>query len=258
MLSFPELNNLNDYSVPLLKSNLQKAIRRGENAIAIKTCLAILQKEPIELLRRLPIIFIEDVCLMDSYTIIVWLMMADKDYGKPSNEDIDIILNIVNSLCNCRDCFNYRKNDKGYLYSHDMLKENDQLLAVYYRSEYGGMKGDIQMLKVAIEYYKLNSSEIKKTEFNSIDYSRINGEIEILAEAVDFHPFPHMLYILNKLTNIDKEIIKMCIWFAESGYNIRKLETIESSKSYKEKAEWKRIVKHIDDIRVELINTWLE
>jgi len=64
-----------------------------------------------------------------------------------------------------------------------------------------------------------------------------------------------MLYILNKLTNIDKEIIKMCIWFAESGYNIRKLETIESSKSYKEKAEWKRIVKHIDDIRVELINT---
>jgi hypothetical protein len=240
--------------VPLLKSNLQKAIRRCENEIAIKSCLAILKKEPLELLRRLPIIYIEDVCLIDSYTIIVWLMMADKDYGNLNNMDIDIILNIVNSLCNCRDYFHYIKNDICYNYSHELLQNNDQLLAIYYRSKYGGLKGDIQMLKVATNYYLANPSEIKKTEFNSIDYSSLNGEIEILAEAVDFHPLPYMIHILNRLTFIDKETIKMCIWFAESGYNIRKLETIEASKLYKETKEWKKIEKYIDDIRVEMIN----
>ena len=257
VILLPELRGLNDYSVPLLKSNLQKAIRRCENEIAIKTCLAILQKEPLELLRRLPIIYIEDVCLMDSYTIIVWLMMADKDYEKLTNVDIDIILNIVNSLCNCRDCFHYIKNDKCYHYSHELLKKNDQLLAVYYRSEYGGMKGDIQMLKVAIDYYISNPCEIKQTQFNSIDYSSINGEIEILAEAVDFHPLPQMLTILNKLTHIDRDTIKMCIWFAESGYNIRKLETIETSKIYKERNDWKKIETYLDDVRSELINRYI-
>jgi hypothetical protein len=66
------------YNVPLLKSNLQKAIRRCQTQIAINSALAIIQKVPIELLRRLPIIYIEDVCLMDSYSIPVWLMMAEK------------------------------------------------------------------------------------------------------------------------------------------------------------------------------------
>ena len=60
------------YNVPLLKSNLQKAVRRCDNQIAIQSALALIQIEPMELLRRLPIIYIEDVCLMDSYSIVVW------------------------------------------------------------------------------------------------------------------------------------------------------------------------------------------
>jgi hypothetical protein len=115
-INFPIMDA--DYCVPLLKSNLQKAVRRCENEIAIQTSLAILQKEPMELLRRLPIIYIEDVCLMDSYPIVVWLMMADKDYGRLSKTDIDIILNIVNSLCNCMDYFPYIKNAIEDLYDN--------------------------------------------------------------------------------------------------------------------------------------------
>ena len=246
-----------NYCVPLLKSNLQKAIRRCDNQIAIQTSLSILQKEPMELLRRLPIIYIEDVCLMDSYSITVWLMMADKDY-KMTTTDIDIILNIVNSLCNCREYFDFRENKNDYNFSHESLQDYEnynELLSIYYRSEYGGMKGDIQMLKSAIDYYINNPSKNQKTVYNSIDYDKINPDLEILIEAIDFHPFPQMLNTLSRITKLDKQIIKECIWFVESGYNIRKTLTIESSKLYEERSEWRKIECYLDDVRNDLINS---
>jgi len=245
-----------DYGIPLLKSNLQKAVRRCDHLIAVQTSLAILQKNPMELLRRLPIIYIEDVCLMDSFPIVVWLMMADKEY-KLTTTDIDIIINIICSLCNCRHYFDYKENTKIYNFNHDKLQnyENcNELLAIYYRSEYGGMKGDIQMLKTSIEYYINNPSEIVKTVYDNIDYGKIDVNLEILVEAIDFHPFPQILNTLSKITNIDKDTIKMCIWFVESGYNSRKYDTIKNSKMYEERKEWKIIEKYLDDIRSDIIN----
>jgi hypothetical protein len=246
------------FNAPLIKSNLQKAIRRCDNLIAIQSALVLIQMAPMELLRRLPIIYIEDVCLMNSYPIVVWLMMADKDYGKLTKMDIDIILNIVNSLCNCRSYFDYKaeNHDNSYVFTHESLQfcpNSDELLSLYYRSEYGGMKGDIQMLKVSIDYYKMNSSQVRKTVYNSINYNLIEREIEVLVEAIDFHCFPNMLNTLNRITYIDKETIKKCIWFVESGYNVRKNDTILSSKEYEERNEWKKIEKHMDDVRCDLI-----
>jgi len=244
------------FNVPLLKSNLQKAIRRCDNQIAIQSALALIQVAPMELLRRLPIIYIEDVCLMDSYSIVVWLMIADKAYGSLSNRDIDILLNIVNSLCNCKTYFPYVQNEINYAFTHESLQfvpNGSQLLSLYYRSEYGGLKGDIQMLKVAIDYYRMNPTKMEKTEYKQINYSKIEKNMEILVEAIDFHPYPYMLSILNKLTFINKDTIKMFIWNVESGYNVRKPYTQESSKEYEEKFEWKKIEKHIEHVRCNLI-----
>lgn len=244
------------YNIPLIKSNLQKAVRRCDNQIAVQSALVLIQKDPMELLRRLPIIYIEDVCLMDSYSIVVWLMMADKDYGKLKLRDIDILLNIVNSLCDCKTYFNYVKNDYNYAFTHETLQfvqNSSQLLSIYYRSEYGGMKGDIQMLKVAIDYYRMHPTEVRTTEYNNIDYSKIEREIEVLVEAIDFHCYPQMLNTLNRYTYIDKDTIKMCIWFVESGYNVRKPDTQESSKEYEERSEWKKIEKYLEDVRCDLI-----
>jgi len=245
-----------DYSVPLIKSNLQKAVRRCDSQIAIQSALSLIQMDSLELLRRLPVIYIEDVSLMDSYPIVIWLMMADKNYGKLTNTDIDIILNIVNSLCECRAYFNYIKNDLNYAFTHETLQfcpNSNELLSLYYRSEYGGLKGDMQMLKVALDYYRMNPTQIRKTEYNNIVYANIEREIEVLVEAIDFHCYPQILSILNKMTYIDKETIKMCIWFVESGYNVRKPETQASSKEYEERNEWRKIEKHLKDVRCDMI-----
>ena len=62
-----------------------------------------------------------------------------------------------------------------------------------------------------------------------------------------------MLTILSKMTEINKELIKELIWFAESGYNIRKPFTLETSKIYEERREWRKIQICLDDVREELI-----
>ena len=110
------------YDVPLIKSNLQKAIRRCDSQIAVQSTIALIQQCPMELLRRLPVICIEDVTLMDSFPILIWLMMADKDYGSLSKIDINIILNIVISLCECKKYFPYEKNELNYAFTHETLQ----------------------------------------------------------------------------------------------------------------------------------------
>ena len=83
--------------VPLLKSNLQKAVRRMDAKVATTTCLALLQINTTELFRRLPIICIEDVCPIDAFPILVWFMITDKEY-KLCEIDKYNILQIVNNL----------------------------------------------------------------------------------------------------------------------------------------------------------------
>jgi hypothetical protein len=56
--------------VPLLKSNLQKAVRRMDTNAALTTTLMLLELDPVEVIRRLPIIYIEDVCLIDSLPVL--------------------------------------------------------------------------------------------------------------------------------------------------------------------------------------------
>lgn len=243
-------------NVPLLKSNLQKAVRRCHTDIAIKSALAIIQKEPIELLRRLPIIYIEDVCLMDSYPIVVWLMMAEKEHPLDIN-DIDIILHIVKSLCETQtyydDSIDYTKDFELTHKNLQDLENKDSILSVYYRSQYGGMKGDMKMLRNSAYYYAERPSEIEKTVYDCINYAELRGNLEIIPEAIDFHPFPQMIIMLVKQTNLDNNEIKECIWFVESGVNIRKPNTIENSREYSKKECWRIIKSKLGRVRYNLL-----
>ena len=46
-----------------------------------------------------------------------------------------------------------------------------------------------------------------------------------------------------------EEHIKMCIWFAESGINVRKSDTIVSSLEYINSENWKLIKEELNRIR---------
>lgn len=244
------------HGLPILKSNLQKAVRRGHTKIAINSALAIIQKDPVECLRRLPIICIEDVCLIDSFAIPVWLMMADKEHSI-DQLDIDLLLNIVYHLCECRSFYDDRMNyTQSYELTHKHLQEyphKDVLLSIFYRIQYGGMKGDMRMLNNALYYYCEHPEAIETTKYDNIQYVDFDATLEILPEAIDYHPFSCMLTMIAKDTTDDTQDIKTHIWFVESGLNIRKSYTLDMSREYAEHALWKRICSKLKRVRAYLI-----
>lgn len=63
-------------SVPVLKSILQKAIRRRRPLPAAKVAMELADKSLGELLRRLPIIVLEDSTLHPDIPLLCWLMVA--------------------------------------------------------------------------------------------------------------------------------------------------------------------------------------
>jgi len=249
-------------TIPLLKSNLQKAVRRGNINAALTTATALLEKDCIEFLRRLPIIFIEDVCLFDSFPIIVWLMMADRDY-KLTNIDKNIILSIVCQLCITQSYFDYERIEWSSEFSKISVKDiqhSDELLAMYYLSLNGGMSCDIRLLQTAIHYYRVNLDKIIRTDFHSMYMTKPNIEVELLVEAIDFHPFPHILQnIINKLEkqeqirNVTIEDIKTCIWFSESAINVRKPTTQTMSEKYKHTDLWTNIKPELNNLRRKIL-----
>ncbi len=248
----PKINTVKN--IPLLKSNLQKAIRRCNVDVAIKSAIAILQLDPIQLLRRLPIIYIEDVCLIDSYPIIIWLMMTEKEHILNIN-DIDIILSSIKNLTECMkyydDSFDYTQK---YELGHNTLEHDDNLLALYYRTLYGGMKGDIKMLKNSIYYYSENKDQIEKAVYDYINYCELTCDLTILPEAIDFHPFPYIISMIVSKTNLDDSDIKQSIWFSESGVNYRKQSTIDKSKEYLTMVNWSIIKYNLIKLRCYIMN----
>merc|ERR1712224_473421 len=78
--TFPEVS-YSEKTIPILKSNLQKCIRRSKEMKAVATAYLMLNIDPSSILRRLPIIYIEDVHIDISFATIVWYMIAvSKNY----------------------------------------------------------------------------------------------------------------------------------------------------------------------------------
>ena len=81
---FPDINENSYYltkektykNVPYLKSHLQKCIRKQNDILAVSTCYHLLKLNLQELLRRLPIIMLEDTTLHESFSTLIWLMIV--------------------------------------------------------------------------------------------------------------------------------------------------------------------------------------
>ena len=234
---------------PLLKSNLQKAIRRRETDVAIQTAILLLQRDPMEMLRRLPIIAVEDVSLIDTFPVMVWLMMAGDAY-RLTTHDIDVILHIVWSLSNSQHAVEYTK-----CLSEPDIPEQSILLAVYYRWKYGGMKGDLGLLHGVINFHSKHykHSDILTTKFSQISYDTIEKDPIMLIESIDFHPFPMMLTHLSLETGLSKDVIREWIWKAESRLNERKEWTMKEALRYRNTPEWRMIEPCLEETRLSFL-----
>lgn len=249
------------YGTPLLKSNLQKAVRRKETLIAVQTSILLMEQDMTAFLRRMPIICIEDVCALDTLPIMVWLMMADKDY-RLTPVDKDIMLNIVWTLCNTDNYFqNIECKAEDREFTHEQLETHevagDCLLALFYRAQYGGMGGDMAMLGNAVCFYANNPEEIMPTAYAQIDYVAVEKVgYRILIEAVDFHCYPAILkYVVKNMEGMGESEVKEMIWFAESGPNVRKKATMKSGEYYRKLMRWPIVKKYVDEYRWKILRS---
>ena len=168
-------------SVPVLKSVLQKGIRRRKPLPSVRVASEIADKSLGDLLRRLPIIILEDSTMHPDFPFVVWLMMAvSKDFQPPLNL-LKKVLGIVFEMASCRWQDSLSRNetkgsgmdedevltlaslhkiatttfksddgdDSARLNQKDVVLNDDELLvwSILMRAQYGGMACDIRMLQ---------------------------------------------------------------------------------------------------------------
>ena len=88
-------------SISHLKSCLQKSIRRRAPLPAVRVAMELADKSWTDLIRRLPIIILEDSTLHPDFGLLVWLMIADSKGYVPSRELILRVLQVVFEIASC-------------------------------------------------------------------------------------------------------------------------------------------------------------
>jgi len=244
--NFNNKNNLSNsnfiFDIEILKSNLQKAIRKKLLDVSLSTAYTILVQDKTQLLRRLPIIALEDSTInFQDFTYLIWLMVADSKGYKLTNYDINRILSIVEFIT-LNDYRDYINNDteSDYL-PFDNYSEFDKDFISFYNSifirlEFGTMEGDIKWLKnIANEWYKrinkkdgdinyylkkIPKAEVKEYNFKELEFRKKYQ----IPEAIDFHCYKNIFNDLKeKIPNLyeTRENLTKTIWYLRSSLNLR-------------------------------------
>lgn len=211
------------FTKSILKSAIQKAVRRGEVVKAVRCAKSAMEKDFIDFVRRLAVIVLEDVILHPDYDEIVWILTSKvKKVADLERWKVDKLLRIVADItaCNVRDDFfkthPEREKSDGCFPSMDYRdlpeKISSLIRAIKYRSTIGGMQGDLDMLHIyAVIWYtrfkdgswsigKLKEFFPDREEFEGLTWNNVSYATveDILPEAIDFHCSPMMKIIMRE------------------------------------------------------------
>jgi hypothetical protein len=224
------------YYAPLLKSALQKAIRRRLTEAAIPIAYQFLRQEPVEFLRRLPIYMLEDTCLQPRVLIrCVWLMCAVYKGWRLTEADIRFLLGVVQVLCTL-DYKEHLRRDPCHTLENTLRGLKGSLsplgagaVATWVRSEFGGLKGDMAFLRnLASAWLERDAEGWEVEEAAEVGWvGPLPGEEGLyLFEGVDFHCYPRLRQTLIGMgwtggELIGEEAFRRLMWVGQSGVNRR-------------------------------------
>jgi hypothetical protein len=234
--------------VSLLKSHLQKCIRRGKSDLAVKTASHLLDLDAVNLLRRLPIIIPEDVMILPHFDATVWLMMAYPFRGL-TNEDKTWVLGSVKRLADFEwvDTL-YEEAPDGWMPD----QEDDKIGAIALRHAFGGTRSDMDLLRhVAYTWKQRYSEKSKVGEFAKklqsvtrcivqipLDTVKPLERSEFLLAAVDHHVTPITSLLPKSILNP-----RQMIWDCSSSINFRtRLDFSKKDKPYWSQEDKKHII----------------
>ncbi len=239
LLSGKDINNIYEEeetfkyirSKTVLKSNIQKCIRRGLDSEAIISSFALIKMDFLSFIRRIIVIAIEDVGIPDNLDVLVWLMVSYPNYVL-TNDIINMLLNLVYNLCKHTEIMLYNSNSE-----YDVIDGMDEqyfntnyITGLTIRKHFGGLKGDLEMIDNYI-HHLLNNKEINiiKVRNRNLLIKRDMTRKDIILESIDFHCYPDLIYsIYNEINRrISSNQIKILIWEKSSKTNIRKNDIID-------------------------------
>jgi hypothetical protein len=222
-------------NIPILKSNLQKCIRRRMVNESIKTAYNFMEVNFLQFIRRLAIIMLEDCLLDSSITTIVWMTSAFPEW-EPNLIVKSWLLGIVYYLSDSKIRELCKKNIKFNIlnFIQDInsmnLLNKSIIYSLEFRRSYGGMKGDMSMVSYFSYLWYTRFLENKSTYSNSIVNKKkcIKVDIpmniyDIEKSSIDFHIFPIATFIHRKFPLYSEEIIKKTIWYMSSSVSKKKI-----------------------------------
>ena len=246
-----KFDNVNNklYFKELLKSNLQKCVRRKKPESAIRTAFLMMKNNMNELLRRLIIIIAEDSLIHNNMLYCMWLYIASSKGYKLSYTQIINILNIVyqTSISNYYDINITDTNfESDILFKYYKDKHIDDCrLAMLLRLCYGGMKGDMQLLKsfnriwiersnnnlwinFIYEYWNHINTYNIETIFNINEYNIQNilsfKNTDKIIYSVDFHCLGNkFIDSIKKYHNFNEITIRKTVWYWHSGIQYKQI-----------------------------------
>jgi hypothetical protein len=221
-------------SLPLLKSNLQKCVRRKDFERAARTALAIFSFNPNELLRRLPVIMIED-CLPypSGHSRLIWWMCAVSKGYKMSHAEVEQMLGILSTMCESNEYEVCQQEDHEKIdWTALSAAQQTFLWSLEIRRLYGGMKVDGRMYafhqRLWSERFATTTGDwwnkLQNQDAYLVDISTI-GPItnnDILLESIDHHVHSWIpRKIAERIEGTSAEKIKLAIWDCRSRTNHR-------------------------------------
>ena len=260
-------------NIQYLKSHLQKCIRKQNYTYAVPTAFHMMKLDLNDFLRRLPIIMLEDVYLHNSFTTLIWLIIAHATHNFKFKRYIyEWLLGVVYLLCiinekDIIDCNSIDENNHAIknskiidiLNTYSKLNENEYslLYSMHLRIAYGGMKCDLKMLENYAYIWKqrfIEKDVIKKINNIILKPICINvSKLEINdwdLSAIDYHCNQRIIgYILKKYDDIDEAELKKLIWYNSSCLNNR----IKNIPYNEEK--WNEVKKYVEKTQKYLLES---
>lgn len=191
------------FSVSVLKSILQKSIRRRRPMPSVRVAMELADKSFGDFIRRMPIVCLEDGFLHPDIPLFVWTMIASsKDYI-PSHGLVKKLMTIVFEICSVPwrdelsinddvDVPTFGLHDVQCMHFDNNIDEYWSLIfkSLILRRQYGGMACDIDMLNRYIWTWKQRlgnhlDREIVKKCFPSFGESSLswNSVLTVLYSA---------------------------------------------------------------------------
>ncbi len=220
------------YDEHILKSNLQKTFRRQLLDPCLSTAMQLLQQSPIDFLRRLAVILLEDSQLhIELYTGVVWYMHAVSKNYNLQKEDIQFIMDAITTGLLCDTYYDLTSGAEFADAKCSQIKcaaSGAAWYAIRLRAMAGGMHFDTAFLNRLAD--RLAVADLPQIDdWSSVqleDIEEFSVAEHVIKESIDFHCCKELLDICMKVVedagvSTTKVKIQDAIWWHRSSINTR-------------------------------------